>query len=205
MNFAYVLYPNIEPIDLAAIGVLSMGKRVIPEINYFLVSDTNEPCQFANGLKVLPDFTFGNSPKADYIIVPGGPGWKDASKNQPLLDYLNKSTNSKIFSLCTGAMILAASGLLNHHTVTTKNQVVPPEISPLTILSENYESINAIPAMIVDSGKILTGGGVSLCIDTVLYVLEKNFGKQKVSEICRIMEYTHARAANQANLPTVII
>ena len=205
MNFAYVLYPNIEPIDLAAIGVLSMGKRVIPEINYFLVSDTNEPCQFANGLKVLPDFTFGNSPKADYIIVPGGPGWKDASKNQLLLDYLNKSTNSKIFSLCTGAMILAASGLLNHHTVTTKNQVVPPENSPLTILSENYESIKAIPAMIVDSGKILTGGGVSLCIDTVLYVLEKNFGKHKVSEISRIMEYTHARAANQANLPTVII
>ena len=205
MNFAYVLYPNIEPIDLAAIGVLSMGKRVIPEINYFLVSDTNEPCQFANGLKVLPDFTFGNSPKADYIIVTGGPGWKDASKNQLLLDYLNKSTNSKIFSLCTGAMILAASGLLNHHTVTTKNQVVPPEISPLTILSENYESIKAIPAMIVDSGKILTGGGVSLCIDTVLYVLEKNFGKHKVSEISRIMEYTHARAANKANLPTVII
>ena len=102
-------------------------------------------------------------------------------------------------------MILAASGLLNHHTVTTKNQVVPPEISPLTILSENYESIKAIPAMIVDSGKILTGGGVSLCIDTVLYVLEKNFGKHKVSEISRIMEYTHARAANQANLPTVII
>ncbi len=97
------------------------------------------------------------------------------------------------------------SGLLNNHTVTTKNQVVPPEISPLTILSEKYESIKAIPAMIVDSGKILTGGGVSLCIDTVLYVLEKNFGKQKVSEISRIMEYSYARDANQANFSTVIV
>ena len=205
MNFAYVLYPNIEPIDLAAIGVLSMGKRVIPEINYFLVSDTMDPCTFANGLKVLPDFTFANSPKSDYIIVPGGPGWPAASKNQTLLDYLKESIDSKIFSLCTGAMILAESGLLNNHTVTTKNQVVPPEISPLTILSEKYENINAIPALIVDSGRILTGGGVSLCIDTVLYVLEKNFGKQKVSEISRIMEYSHARIANQASFSTVII
>jgi transcriptional regulator GlxA family with amidase domain len=205
MDFAYVLYPNIEPIDLAAIGVLSMGKRVIPEINYFLVSDTMDPCTFANGLKVLPDFTFANSPKADYIIVPGGPGWPAASKNQTLLDYLKESIDSKIFSLCTGAMILAESGLLKNHTVTTKNQVVPPEISPLTILSEKYENINAIPALIVDSGRILTGGGVSLCIDTVLYVLEKNFGKQKVSEISRIMEYSHARIANQASFSTVII
>jgi transcriptional regulator GlxA family with amidase domain len=98
MNFAYVLYPNIEPIDLAAIGVLSMGKRVIPEINYFLVSDTMDPCTFANGLKVLPDFTFANSPKADYIIVPGGPGWPAASKNQTLIDYLKESIDSKIFS-----------------------------------------------------------------------------------------------------------
>jgi len=205
MTFAYVLYPNIEPIDLAAIGVLSMGKRVIPELNYFLVSDTMDPCIFANGLKVLPDFTFANSAKSDYIIVPGGPGWPAASKNQTLLDYLKESIDSKIFSLCTGAMILAESGLLNNHTVTTKNQVVPPEISPLTILSEKYENINAIPALIVDSGRILTGGGVSLCIDTVLYVLEKNFGKQKVSEISRIMEYSHARIANQASFSTVII
>lgn len=205
MNFAYVLYPDIEPIDLAAIGVLSMGKRVIPEIDYFLVSDNMDPCQFANGLKVLPDFTFDNCPKADYIIVPGGPGWPVASKNKFLLDYLKEAINSKIFSLCTGAMILAESGLLNNHTVTTKNQVVPPEISPLTILSEKYESIKVIPAMIVDSGKILTGGGVSLCIDTVLYVLEKNFGKQKVSEISRIMEYSFARAANHANFPTIVI
>ena len=205
MNFAYVLYPNIEPIDLAAIGVLSMGKRVIPEINYFLVSDTMDPCTFANGLKVLPDFTFANSPKADYIIVPGGPGWLAASKNQTLLDYLKESIDSKIFSLCTGAMILAESGLLNNHTVTTKNQVVPPEISPLSILSKKYDNIKAIPAMIVDSGRILTGGGVSLCIDTVLYVLEKNFGKQKVSEISRIMEYSHARNANQVNFSTVIV
>lgn len=204
MNFAYVLYPNIEPIDLAAIGVLSMGKRVIPEINYFLVSDTMGPCSFANGLKVLPDYTFANSPKADYIIVPGGPGWPAASKNQTLLDYLKESNDSKICSLCTGAMILAESGLLNNHTVTTKNQVVPPEISPLKILSEKYEFIKAIPAMIVDSGRILTGGGVSLCIDTVLYVLEINFGKQKVSEISRIMEYSHARNANHANFSTVI-
>lgn len=204
MNFAYVLYPGIEPIDLAAIGVLSMGKRVIPEINYFLVGDTKEPCQFTNGLKVLPDYTFDNCPNADYTIVPGGPGWSAAAKNESLLAYLKNVGDSKIFSLCTGAMILAASGLLENHTATTKTQVVSPEISPLKILSEQYPNIEAISALIVDSRNIVTGGGVSLCIDTVLYILEKNFGKEKVSEISRIMEYTHARAANQANLSTVI-
>ena len=83
-----------------------------------------------------------------------------------------------------------------------KGEMVPVSLPHSIVVGSIPHSENCSS---VDSGKILTGGGVSLCIDTVLYVLEKNFGKQKVSEISRIMEYSFARAANHANFPTIVI
>jgi transcriptional regulator GlxA family with amidase domain len=79
---------------------------------------------------------------------------------------------------------------------TTKFEVVPPEPSPLDELRQRYPAVRSEAALVVDNGRVVTGGGVTLCIDAVLYLLEKRFGKQAVDEVARIMEYGAARAAN---------
>jgi transcriptional regulator GlxA family with amidase domain len=58
-------------------------------------------------------------------------------------------------------------------------------------------------ARLVDCGTVVTGGGVTLCIDVTLYLLERFLGSEVARETARIMEYTAALAANDARLPTI--
>ncbi len=205
MKFGLLLYPGVEPIDLATLGVLSMARRVVPQIEYVTVGARAESVPMSSGLRVMADVAFADAPELDVIIVPGGPGWVTACDDRKILDYLSQTANqSVIVSVCTGAMILAAAGLLNGKTATTKVEVVPPEDAPLEVLKKQYTGVKTRRALIVDEGPIVTGGGVTLCIDTILYVIEREFGANKADEVARIMEYQAARQANTARLATIV-
>jgi transcriptional regulator GlxA family with amidase domain len=193
----FLLYEGIEPVDLAAIGVMSMARRVIPGLSYETVSFDRGPVSFANGLEVLPSKSFDEVSKVDVLLVPGGPGWRAAANDARVLAFVRRvAADALVCSVCTGAMILAEAGVLDGLRATTKFEVVPPEPSPLDELRQRYPAVRSEPALIVDNGHVVTGGGVTLCIDAVLYLLEKRFGKQAVDEVARIMEYGAARAAN---------
>jgi transcriptional regulator GlxA family with amidase domain len=87
---------------------------------------------------------------------------------------------------------------LDGHAATTKVEVVDPEVAPLSELSARYPKVDARRALVVDEATVVTGGGVTLCVDTALHLLERRFGKEKVDEVARIMEYGAARRANRA-------
>lgn len=203
MKFAFLLYEGVEPIDLAAIGVISMARRVMPALSYLTVAHDTGLQLFANGLRVAPDASFDDCPAVDAIIVPGGPGWPQASENAVIRSFLQRrSADAVLISVCTGAMILAAAGLLDGRTATTKCEVRPPEVSPLALLTRDHPGIDARKALVVDAGSVVTGGGVSLCIDAILHVLATRIGAEEAAEVARIIEYGHAWEANKARLPT---
>ena len=205
MKFGLLLYEGVEPIDLATIGVVSMARRIIPELEYLTIGLDESPVTLSNGLRVLADFTISDKPSLDILIVPGGPGWKAASEHAGLLDFLRMVASDRpIASVCTGAMLLASAGLLDGKAATTKVEVVPPEQSPLQVLQDDYPAIGAEHALIVDEGRITTGGGVSLCIDMMLYLIERDFGADKAAEVARIIEYGSARSANRERLALVV-
>ena len=198
MKMSYLLYDGVEPVDLAAIGVMSMGQRVIPELSYETVAAVRGPIRFANGLKVLADRSFDEVDAVDVLLVPGGPGWRAASRDPAILSFIQRAApSSLVCSVCTGAMILAEAGVLDGIEATTKVQVVPPEVSPLEELDARFPAVEARAALIVDSGAVVTGGGVTLCIDAVLYLIGRRYGEPAAQEIARIMEYSAARRANQ--------
>lgn len=193
----FLLYEGIEPVDLAAIGVISMARRVIPGVSYETVSFDRAPVPFANGLQVLPNRSFDEVSSVDVLLVPGGPGWRAAASDARVLAFVRRvAPDALVCSVCTGAMILAEAGVLDGLRATTKFEVVPPEKSPLDELRQRYPAVRSEPALVVDNGRVVTGGGVTLCIDAVLYLLEKRFGKEAVDEVVRIMEYGAARTAN---------
>ena len=206
MRFGIFIYDGVEPIDLATYGVLSMARRIAPEIEICTIAPQAGPVALANGLKVSADFGIDDAPSCDLVIVTGGPGWIKQAEAPATLDYIRRvRAAGRIASVCTGAMILAASGILDGGSATTKREVVPPETSPLEVMRANYPEIEVRAAMLVDRGGLVTGGGVSLCIDTTLHLLADLLGQHTADETARIMEYQRAWRANRDAFAPVLV
>jgi transcriptional regulator GlxA family with amidase domain len=160
----------------------------------------------ASGLRVTADFGIDNAPACDLVIVTGGPGWPEQAKAPATLDYIRHiHASGRIASVCTGGMILAASGILDGGPATTKREVVPPETSPLEAMRLSHSQIDVREAMLVDRGGMLvTGGGVSLCIDTTLHLIAGMLGQQVADETARILEYQRAWRANRDGFAPIV-
>jgi transcriptional regulator GlxA family with amidase domain len=198
MRFGIFIYDGVEPIDLATFGVLSMARRIAPQIEICTVAPTAGIVSLSNGLEVIAQYGIDDAPACDIVIVTGGPGWEDQARAPATLAYIRHvHASGRIASVCTGAMILAASGVLDDGGATTKRSVVPPEVSPLARMHAMYPRIDVKEAPIVDTGAVVTGGGVSLCIDTTLHLLQDMLGEQVASETARIIEYQRALEANK--------
>src|SRR5580692_12778570 len=183
MRFGIFIYDGVEPIDLATFGVLSMARRIAPEISICTIAPRAGLVALANGLSVSADYGIDDAPACDVVIVTGGPGWTAQAKAPATLDYIRRiHAEGHIASVCTGGMILAASGVLDGGPATTKREVVPPETSPIAVMRETYPQIDVREAMLVDTGTVVTGGGVSLCIDTTLHLIAGMLGQRVADE-----------------------
>src|ERR1700729_2737236 len=206
MQFGIFIYDGVEPIDLATFGVLSMARRIAPQISICTIGPRAGPIVLANGLKVTVDFGIDDAPPCDLVIVTGGPGWTAQAQAPATLDYIRRvHASRRIASVCTGGMILAASGVLDGGPATTKREVVPPEISPAAVMRETYPAIDVREAMLVErQDGVVTGGGVTLCIDTTLHLLADMLGDRVANETARIMEYSRAWSANREAFAPVL-
>ena len=205
MLFGVLIYEGVEPIDLATFGVLSMARRIRPEIEICTIAPRAGTTVLANGLRVIADYDLQSVPRLDVLIVTGGPGWLEQTRSPEMLAFLRRrAAEIPVVSVCTGGLILAASGVLDGKAATTKREVVQPELSPLQQLREEYPSVAVREASLVDEGSIITGGGVSLCIDTTLHLLKKLFGAEMAAETARIIEYQRAWAANLEQFPPLV-
>ncbi|HLX28620.1 MAG TPA: DJ-1/PfpI family protein [Casimicrobiaceae bacterium] len=204
MRFGIVIYDGVEPIDLATYGVLSMARRIAPEIEICTIAPRAGVVHLSNGLRVIADHAVIDAPDCDVLVVTGGPGWEAQARNPEMIDFLrSRKPATRLVSVCTGAMILAATGVLDGCKATTKREVVVPEVSPLAVMRERYPAIDAREASLVDCG-VTTGGGVALCIDTMLHVLARELGAHVVQETARIIEYSRAWEANRREFPPMV-
>jgi transcriptional regulator GlxA family with amidase domain len=205
--FAILAYDGIEPIDIGATyGVLSMARRVASGLRFFVVSKAGGELAMASGLRLITDHSFADRPAADILMVLGGPGWQDAARDDEILELVRAfhRRGGVVASVCTGGMIVASAGLLDGRRATTKREIVPGEQRPLDLLAERHRDVRAIEARVVDTGSVLTGGGVSLGIDMTLYLLQRFVGAAVAAETARILEYQRAWKANGAALPDIV-
>lgn len=88
-TFAILAYEGIEPIDIGATyGVLSMARRIVPELRFFVVADEAGELEMANGLKLVAEHGYGACPAFEIAIVLGGPGWVTAREDAATLAFL---------------------------------------------------------------------------------------------------------------------
>ena len=190
--YGILIYDGVEPIDIgAAFGVLSIARRIAPDLNFAGVARRAGVITCANELQVMAAFSFSDAPDFDDLIITGGPGWIEAANDQPTLNYL-RASSARITSICTGAMIAAAAGLLSGRRATTKYEVFEGETPPADQLPDD---VTVSRSVLVDDG-ILSGGGITLGIDTLFHALARSHGAEVARETARVMEYTRALQAN---------
>lgn len=203
-RFGIVLYDGVEPIDLGGtLGVLSMASRVLPAIAAVTIAREAGPVALAGGLTVIAAHGFADAPECDVTIVCGGPGWRAQTQDAAMLGFLRGLDPSRVASVCTGALILGAAGLLDGRAATTRRAAVGTEAeSPLVALRAVAPSSAPRVALVVDAG-VVTSGGVSLAIDGTLYLIGRIYGEDAREEVARAIEYDRAWAANRAALGVV--
>lgn len=155
------------------------------------VAENLDPRTMVFGQKVVPDFTFENSPKSDVLLVPGG-GVGGAMNNAALIRWLKTKASdvSHVMSVCTGALILAQAGLLDglEATVTYGMEV------PLQQVSSNVKVLS--PRRFVDAGKVITTAGLTSGIDGALHLISKMAGIGAAQSVALNMEYRWSPEAN---------
>ncbi|GMA75604.1 hypothetical protein GCM10025880_20210 [Methylorubrum aminovorans] len=128
IRFGIVLYEGVEPIDLGGtVGVLSMARRVLPNLKDAVIAREAGSVRMAGGLAVEVPYGFEDAPPCDVYIVCGGPGWPQAAADAAMLRFLQDREPDRLASVCTGAMILAEAGCLNGRAATTRRAIAGTE------------------------------------------------------------------------------
>ena len=113
-TFGVFIYDGVEPIDIGGTsGVFSMARRVLPNILDFTLAAKPGPIRLSGGMTVLADHGVDDAPDCDVVIVCGGPGWPQAAQDAAVLRYLRDRAAHRVASVCTGALILGAAGVLS--------------------------------------------------------------------------------------------
>jgi transcriptional regulator GlxA family with amidase domain len=200
-RFGVVIYDGVEPIDIGGtVGVISMASRLLPNIAAVTIAASAGPVRLAGGLTVLAAHGFADAPECDVLIVCGGPGWRDQACDGAMLGFLRMQSPALVASVCTGALILAAAGLLDGLPATTRRRTVGgEERAPLQLLPGLGVGVQPREALVVDAG-VVTGGGVSLAIDATLYLVGRLYGQEAQIEVARAIEYDRAWEANRQAL-----
>jgi cyclohexyl-isocyanide hydratase len=184
-NTGILVFDRVEELDFVGpLEVFGMTSKLRPNtLRSFTVAQEGKDVKAVNGLRVIPDYSFQNCPKLDLILIPGGIGSRTEMKNSQTLNFIKSIAENceLILSVCTGALILAAAGLLNGKKATT-HWAALDELKAFPNLTVEHQRY-------VRDGKIITSAGVSAGIDMALYVIKELYGLPTCKEVAHRMEY----------------
>jgi transcriptional regulator GlxA family with amidase domain len=138
-----------------------------------------------NELRIVPTCTTSDLTDVDILVVPGGLGTRREMRRPAMLDFLRTATTSAelTLSVCTGALLLGAAGLLEGRSATTHRDA----IGELRALDSGAELLP--DARIVDNGRLILSAGVSAGIDAALYIVSRLLGRELAEQTARYMQY----------------
>ena len=201
------VFKDAEVIDFAApYGVFSVARRFDPELDVFLVGDVLRPVQTQAGFTVLPNYALADQPSMDAFCIPGGFGTRQEMYNGRLLDFVRALPDKVLLtSVCTGSWVYGRMGLLDGLPATSRKEGDPIEQSgrgkiPLDRLALLAPACQVRRERLVDSGRIITAGGITAGMELGLHLLGRaGYDEAFVAEVARVMEYSAAHRALSAD------
>jgi putative intracellular protease/amidase len=189
---AVLVFDGVQVIDFAA------PYEVFGQAGYevFTVAAEARPVTAAMGLRVTPAYSLADAPAAQILLVPGG-GVRETENDPRVLDWLRAraAAAAHVVSVCNGAFILAAAGLLDGLSATTFYDL----LDALQARAPRTKVVR--DRRFVDNGKVITTAGLSSGIDGALHVVSRLSGPARAQLAALNMEYDwkadgrYARAA----------
>ena len=182
IQIGMVLFPELTQLDLT--GPFEVFAR-LPNAEVHLIWKNLEPVRSDVGLCILPTTTFEECPDLDVICIPGGPGMNALLNDEAVLAFVAAQGQGAryVTSVCTGALVLGAAGLLNGYRAATHWASMP--------FLEKFGATAVDERVCIDRNRI-TGGGVTAGIDFGLAVAAALSDKVTAQRIQLYMEYAPA-------------
>lgn len=161
----------------------------LPGCTVKVMAKALQPVKAQSGLRLLPDTVLADAPQADLLFVPGGPGVGPLMEDRETLELLRRQAAAAryVTSVCTGALVLGAAGLLKGYRATTHWASV--DLLPLFGVTPAHERV------VIDRNRV-TGGGVTAGIDFGLTIVGELFGADIAKQIQLGLEYNPAPPFN---------
>jgi len=179
LHIGLLLFPRVQQLDL--IGPHEVF-AALPDVRVHLIWKNLAPLSASSGLLLTPDTTFADCPSLDVICVPGGAGINALLDDVETLDFVRaQAAHARyVTSVCTGALVLGAAGLIKGRRITTH--------------WANHELLalfgaEPVHARVVRDGKLVSGGGVTAGIDFALTLVAELFDRETAERVQLWLEY----------------
>jgi cyclohexyl-isocyanide hydratase len=179
-NVGFVIFPELTQLDFT--GPQQVLAR-LPQSAMHIVAKSAAPVASDSGLSLVPTHTFENCPQLDLICIPGGStGVVRAMGDRDTIEFVQRQSRKAkyVTSVCTGAFILGAAGLLKGRRATTHWAFT--ELLPLL-------GATHVKGRVVKDGHVITAGGVTSGIDFGLRVVAEIAGEEVAQAIQLGLEY----------------
>ena len=179
LTLGAIIFPKLDQIDFT--GPFEVLGR-LPDSTFHVLWKQREPVRDVNGLILTPEMAFHEAPPLDVLIVPGGQGQEALLEDEETLDFIRRQAERAacVFSVCTGALLCGAAGILRGVRATT-------HWTAFHLL----EYFGAIPvdARVVIDRKIVSAAGVTAGIDGALRVAALLRGDEVAQQIQLAIQY----------------
>ncbi|WFP76542.1 DJ-1/PfpI family protein [Mesorhizobium sp. WSM4906] len=198
LRFGILVFPNVQQLDLTGpYEVLASAKGA--EVD--LIWKDRNPVMSSTRLAINPTVTFDDCPPLDVLCVPGGGGVNALLEDQAVLDFVRERAAQAryVTSVCSGALVLGAAGLLKGKRATTH-----------WYAHDFLEEFGAVPvdARIVEDGGLITAGGVTSGIDFGLALVARLLGQAEAETVQLSLEYAPTppfRSGTPAEAPPAVL
>ncbi len=174
-----IVFPQVDQMDLT--GPFAVLSR-LPNSRFQLLWKTTQLVRDMHGLALAPDATFADAKPIDLLVVPGGAGQEDLMEDEEVLSFVSRQARDAmcVFSICTGALVCGAAGLLMGRAATC--------YWPAFHLLKYFGAVPTNQRVVVD-GKIVTAAGLTAGIDGALRVAAMLRGAQAAQLIQLALQY----------------
>ncbi|MDN3353077.1 GlxA family transcriptional regulator [Actinomadura sp. DC4] len=190
------IYPGVRLMSVTGpVDVFAAANEFGAHYRLRMVSADGAEVTTSSGTRLSADMSVDDVQDAgDILIVPGGPEWDTLIKDDELLETVRKldGTADRTASVCTGAFLLAAAGLLDGRRAATHWRHVRQ-------LALRFPGVHVEPdAIFVQDGRIMTSAGASAGIDLSLALVEEHYGAEVARAVAKEMVVFMQRPGGQS-------